>query len=100
MSGQGIRVHSRLYRQQATRHPVTFRGCRVYSFRIGYLLNVALVADAETVRPWSLRVSLVIRKLAGTPLGRLNEKDPNELSSEPSVPLLGSTLMLIVCGPV
>lgn len=56
---------------------------------LAYLPKVALVALAEMVRPCELRSSLIILRLAGTPLGGLNEKDPNALSSEPSGPPFG-----------
>src|SRR5437879_868610 len=62
-------VPSRLYRQQKLGTPVSFRGCRVYSTYLpDWLLNVALVAAAETVSPWELRVSPVILRVGGTPL--------------------------------
>src|ERR1700761_6649968 len=66
---------------------------------VPYWLNVALEAAAETGRPWELRVPRVILRLAGTPFGRLNEKEPNELSSEPIGLLLGRFWWLLVCRP-
>jgi hypothetical protein len=83
-----------VYRQQTLGTPVSFRGCRVYASgwllaecRVGGggrdaqtlgaegqdWLNVALVADAEAVTPWELRLTLVIFRVGGTPFGRLNE---------------------------
>src|ERR1700722_4400525 len=65
-----------------------------------HLLKVALVAAAATVSPVPLSVSPVIRRLGGTPAGRLIGNDADEPSSVPTrPPVVGSTIV-ICCGPV
>src|SRR5262249_48636268 len=101
--GHGMPCH-RLYPHRAKAGPRAGAGPGgrpLLAYDPDCLLNVALEADADRVRPWPLTTTLVIRRLEGTPLGRVNEKELKELgSSEPSPPPELSTLMLMVCGPV
>jgi len=55
------------------------------------LLKTALVAAALSVRPVSLSVKPVIRRLAGTPAGRLNVNGESPERMEPSAPPLLSS---------
>src|SRR5579875_4182770 len=86
-----LRLHHRLYRP-------FMPAC---GGRLGdHLLNVAWSAAAVTVRPCALSDRPVMRRLAGTPCGRLNEKSANEPSSPLSGLPLSSSLTLICRGPV